>query len=169
MDRSTRRISLFRPGQRNNSARHHNEPREALNRLLTGVQPAQQRGTRAQSAPALRQFQVVFEQDDYLVGNIVSGTTKLAGAVRIAKPYLLRRTPFDGKARAGITYTYTSANTRTADDGNETEDQVIVPSYEAFDLIHVMLPVIDVISFAVLKPHGIDMNLDGRAWAKVAS
>ena len=95
--------------------------------------------------------------------------------VFIAKPYLLRRTPFDGLTRNDITYAYDSDTQRVATDADDdTETQQVVPSYVAGDVV-----------FAVRDFSGgtgawtaptnadpvevvwQDLNVDGRAWAKV--
>ena len=54
---------------------------------------------------------------------------------RIALPFLLRRSPFDGGTRAGISYTYTDNVTRDADDGGGAVQEIIVPSFEVGDII----------------------------------
>lgn len=105
---------------------------------------------------------VVSVQQDYLICN-APGESE---AINVALPYLLRRTPFDGLTRDGITYTYSSNTVRSATGSPGTETQTIVPSYVANDQI-----------FATRYPrYGtgvtnvffIDENRDGRAWAKQA-
>ena len=69
-----------------------------------------------------RQFQVltitqVFE--DYL----------LCGSKKVAKPWLLRTSPFDDQEFDGISYNYTGVSARTATSGEVTESQLITPSY----------------------------------------
>lgn len=118
---------------------------------------------------AILQFRIVTVQDDHLVCNTWDGTAAGSGAVLIAKPYLLRRTPFHGKTRDGITYSYAAAQSRTATLGADSENQVVVPNYVAGDVIYAA----DVASKggAGVAVDGrtvrlLDMNVDGRAWAK---
>lgn len=83
--------------------------------------------------------------------------------VYIAKPYLVRRTPFDGQTRDGVTYTYASNTERTGTEGAATEDQIIVPPYVIGDHIRAMY----VSSTLVAEQeHWLDLNNDGRSFAK---
>ena len=115
----------------------------------------------------IRRFEVVSVDDDYIVCIEPGDTSSDPKYYNIAKPYLLQRTPFDGETRDAISYAYTSATERTAtDETYEEEDQVIVPNYVAGDII-----------YAAFAPTGgtgvedasmwLDLNVDGRAWAKV--
>ena len=116
-------------------------------------------------------MEVVSESDDHIVCKYIGiDGVAYASDINVAKPYLLRRTPFDGVARAGITYTYTASNTRTASDGVDQETQVIVPSYAAGEPVFI----------SSVQPHTgvvlsdvnlrlVDMNIDARAWAKEAT
>lgn len=100
-----------------------------------------------------------------------------------AKPYLLRRTPFHSKTRDGIDYNYSSNVKRTASKtvpGNPptttSETQVIVPKYVAGDVIYAVGHVFgkrdnhpvaqDSVEMVVTR--WLDMNVDGRYWAKQA-
>lgn len=117
----------------------------------------------------LQQVSVVSVEGDYLVCNPVT-TEGVNTEVQknIAKPYLLRRTPFDEGSRNGISYSYTSDIARTADDGSETEDQVIVPAYVAGDLLLVRSVTPNtMVTVGEVTLKLIDMNNDGRAWAKL--
>lgn len=112
---------------------------------------------------------VVTHQNDHLECTLLADD---AIEVLVAKPYLLRRTPFDGLTRDGIEYTYSSASARIADDGDE-ENQVIVPSYVAGDVIYALRGIEDGVLLTVQSGddagadlNWIDMNLDGREWAK---
>jgi hypothetical protein len=61
--------------------------------------------------------------------------------------------------------------TRTADDGATTETQVIVPAYVVDDVIYAMRGIeggTNVIDDQNESVEWIDLNLDGRAWAKEA-
>lgn len=103
----------------------------------------------------------------------------------IAKPWLLRRRPYDGQGkivRDGISYTYQSNFERTASRGEgeelEEEKQVIIPQYWVGEG-GIQNPDGDIL-YAGGPPDGlnldekdkdkgielIDLNLDGRAWAQ---
>jgi len=62
---------------------------------------------------------------------------------------------FNEAARQGVTYSYSNINTRVADG---TENQQLTPNYVVGDLIVVQN----------IGTFWIDMNIDGRQWAKVA-
>lgn len=105
------------------------------------------------------------------------------GVVHIARPYLLRRTPFHGKRRDGIEFQYTSNTERTATrkdppppqgQAEPTENQRIIPKYVRDDVITAItqtLSGLDELKYSVggetLVTPWVDMNLDGRYWAKV--
>lgn len=96
------------------------------------------------------------------------GTTEGA-PVTIYKPWLLRRTPFDGKTRVlqtdrtpptlTVTYVYSSNSRRTKSAGDIAESQYITPGYTLDDVIYAVP--CDQIGGAYL-----DINADGRAWAE---
>lgn len=105
-------------------------------------------------------FTVVEEYNDYLSCTNVGG-----GVVNVAKPYMLRRSSFDGKTVDGVSYSYTAANARTASaDGEDDESQVITPDYFEDEKI-----------IAVRHSTGVyganseikweDLNTAGRCWA----
>lgn len=94
----------------------------------------------------------------------------------VAKPWLLRRTPFDNGSRNGIAYVYHTHTTRTASRAAEEEDQIVIPRYVVGDVI-----------YATHNPAGgtgvsvdeevegppqqipivwLDDNRDSRAWAE---
>ena len=102
--------------------------------------------------------------------------------IPVAKPYLLRVFPFENDGRDGIEYEYASPVQRTATKGTgdeaQTETQVIVPKYVAGDIIYAMKAVVtgadnyqSTMEFEApldLFAEWIDMNIDGRFWAKSA-
>jgi hypothetical protein len=124
-------------------------------------------------APSGRQaiglFEFVSMDGDFINCYSFVGDSVTTDLIKIAKPYQLRRTPFDGETYNSIDYTYTSDIQRSATQSPDTETQVVVPAYVVGDLI-----------FAVLYPLGgtgakdnssdpvwwQDLNIDGRAWAK---
>jgi hypothetical protein len=168
-DRIPSKLSSWNRGDRF-SASHLDEVRKAVEQILksTGIS-SQFIGEKAPIV--LRQFKVVSEDGDFLICNAFNADITSDESIFVAKPYLLRRTPFDGLSRNGIAYIYSTDALRTADDGSDTEVQVIVPSYVAGDVIYAFLGVLAILD--VENDDGntmrfLDANLDGRAWAKQA-
>lgn len=110
-----------------------------------------------------KQFRVKSVYADLLVCRTWDGADEGGEDVLVAKPYLLRRSPFDGQTRDGISYAYTSHFERTATLDEETEDQVIVPSYVEDDLIYGISNIEG--GTNVTNAEFLDINADGRAWA----
>lgn len=121
----------------------------------------------------IKRYLIRSVEADHLVCAEVGG----ADGILIAKPWRLRRTPFDGQAitfddeNGGtytVNYTYTTSIKRTVRIGQSfTEVQVVIPRYKPdFDYI-----------FAMSAENGtgvtdvdlIDINADGRAWARSRS
>lgn len=96
---------------------------------------------------------------DYLICRSWDGETEGSEDVKIAKPYLLRRTPFHDDGATGGTFS-TFDTTKTRDDkgyiydatndfereatksDDATENQVIVPSYVVDDIIYAVRGVV---------------------------
>jgi len=149
-----------------------NETNRAVEAITRGVRPPKQIGLDADGPITIRagdvaRFRLVSVAGDYLVCEPFDGTEPTGPTVFVAKNYILRRNPFDGKSRNGITYNYTSDVSRTASSLGDTEDQVVVDPYVAGDEI-----------WATYAPTGgtgvqagdetvewLDDNRDGRAWA----
>ncbi len=100
------------------------------------------------AGPTVARFRVRSVEGDYLVCRATDGVTDGEVDIKVAKPYLLQKTPFDGVSRAGVTYTYTDGATTgthtintSGDDGNQQriatldsdatdkEFQTIIPRY----------------------------------------
>jgi len=116
----------------------------------------------------IKMFKVVSVEADYLICHSWDGTTEGTTPITVALPYLLRRTPFDFLTRKNITYTYTTNIEREADNGDDTETQVIVASYEIGDIIYGSQGVLGgtgVIDTAGDSVSWLDLNIDGRYWA----
>ena len=103
------------------------------------------------------------------------------GTLHVARPYLLRRSPFDTLERNGIAYDYLSNTERIArkqdDEGNETtETQIIIPRYVQGDVIYAVKGVangtesyvVDMATGDRVEVSWIDLNVDGRFWARKA-
>lgn len=117
------------------------------------------------SSGGSQQFKIVSIGADHLVCHAYDGTTEGAVIFFIAKPWLLRRSL---TAWNGMTFTYSSDQARTATLGASTESQVVVPAYVAGDVIYALGNVIGGNSVVTASPvNWVDVNADGRAWAKV--
>ena len=106
--------------------------------------------------------------DDYIECRSFTLGVEGDDAVYLAKPYKLRRSPFESAS-----FVYTDGETRSVN----SEDQIIVPAYAADDVIMgIRTSVIGTgIELPTKKVHGfnepvpinwLDMNNDGRAWAE---
>ena len=118
---------------------------------------------------------------DYLLCRTWDGTKSGAERIPVARPYKLRKTPFDGETRDGISWVYVTSNKRTATrvSDQKTETQVVTPVYRGFggdaaDTIYAVTGLdggTDVVESGneenPTKPVvWLDLNVDARAWAK---
>lgn len=164
------------------SARHFQEPVDAIKSMTGGVGPVNKIGGDKISF-LLTQFRVKTIQDDFIT--CVSWDGEGEGqSIQIAKPFLLRKTPIDFITSEGYIrtlpngrankYNYLNTQKRKAEnifDSEDTEIQVIVPAYVEDDLIYCAKGVrggLDAKNDATDQEtlFWIDMNNDGRAWAK---
>ena len=146
------RIDRVRPGQRTLAASAWNRMAQALEgRQRVGLQLAD-----AGDAVAVRVTLVAVGGGDWLtVADALTGERFQA-----LKPPRLRPSE---TSRDGVSYTYAGPQTRTADDGTDTETQIVIPSYLIGDEL-IVLP--------YYAPEGavwIDGNVDARAWAREAA
>ena len=154
-------------------ARTLNEVVDEVNRIGKGVNaPAQKSSdSKGKSAASMRQFKILSIEADHLICNTFDGTAQGTENFKVAKSYLLRQTPFDGETRAGLSYVYSASTTRVAT-LVETETQVVVPSYVVSDIIYAAKQVKGGVGVTVTtdgvteKLEWLDLNIDGRAWAK---
>lgn len=112
------------------------------------------------------QYRVKSVQGDYCTCRTWDGTTE-GSDVYVAKPYKLRNP--GSEIIDGVTVNYTSYPTsvsRVADISGTTENQVIVPRYLSNDLIYVATSNYTGVSVSGTPLTLIDVNCDGRAWAK---
>jgi hypothetical protein len=143
-----------------------NEVVRALRSLLQGARPPTQVNPVAGvSIPVFQQFTIASIGEDVLICNPFDGTASdETSEIIIAKPPELRASREEWN---DITYTYTNSQTRTADDGSETEDQVIVPEYVVGDVIYAVKNIVGGTGVVVTDPvEWLDLNVAGRAWAK---
>ena len=87
-------------------------------------------------------------------------------AVSIARPWYLRRTPFDGKSHKGSSYVYIDEVTRNRKFSTPafTEREIILPTYGVGDIIN-GVKVGDVVT-AIAGVDWKDDNDTGRTWAR---
>lgn len=132
----------------------------------------------------VNQYLVKEVDGDYLRCRIIDGTAADADDVYIAKPFDLRRTPWDAQTvtmtiyysaadgtfkstTVDITYTYYNDFGRKAEYASYSESQVIVPYYIPDRSVIYAIDVEEEINITsdheILK---IDLNTDGRAWCK---
>ena len=174
------RLDAYRNSERLSAAKM-NRGVDALNRMTQGTRPVRQivpppRGGKAKKAIRLR-FQSM--GPDHLVCLDDSGNEVL-----VARQWLIRRTPFDGQTRDGISYEYSADNRRVASVGvepdEETETQEIIQKFVVDDEVWAEEPettgvVVTIDGDPEADPPIPDrsvvvkllMQSDGRAFAKV--
>ena len=116
-----------------------------------------------------RPFRVVSCDDEYLTCHVYDWTTEGATSIYVAKPPALRKSQYNGITRNSITYTYVSAQQRTASDGTNSQTEVIVPSYQDDDVIFAMRADTGVFDSGGAPVVWQDINDWGRAWAEQAT
>ena len=112
----------------------------------------------------MHQMEIQSDQGDYLICRAIDANGVVtASDINVMKPYLLRRTPFEGNTVNGVAYTYSGNATREAD-GSET--QKITQDYYAGALIYTMKTNITVEVTTGVFVQLIDTNFDSRAWCE---
>ena len=86
-------------------------------------------------------FSFVEEFDDYITANPKLGDQVVGQLVKIAKPYDLQKTPFDGQKIDGETFAYTGIGERTVTGGKFAGTQTIQQRYVAGCEITASIPV----------------------------
>ncbi len=166
-----RRPALFRKGDPLPGAARLNQLVDPLTRL--GRSPA---GGQINPGPApyiqIFQAQINFVLGDYLqvreLTTYDDGTDVLGPVdIQVAKPWILRRTPFDGIVFNNFLYTYIDEQTRDATDQSppgKTERQVVTPAYFLNTRIYCVRLVRGGTGVS-LSTRALDLNVDARAWA----
>ncbi len=107
----------------------------------------------------------------------ISGAASTGTTVDVAKPYMLRKTPFDGETityedGAVIEYTYTTYRQRSAESsGIGTETQIMTPDYYDGEVIRAVRGNTGVTASTTSTGDRIgweDINTCGRFWARKA-
>lgn len=167
-DRPTKRIQPIRKNERLTGKRL-SEPIDAVNRIAGGINPITQILKSGKSkAISIGRFRIMdASPSDYLVCRETDGTAIGTRDIYVARPTLLRNM----SSRDGVDFSYSNSQTRTANNGADTESQVIVASYLAGDEIFAMRGILrgsGVYSDPgrIRKVEWIDLNLDGRYWAQ---
>lgn len=158
------------------SAKRLNEYVSAINRGTKHIQPPLQATVKPRNRLLVERFRFLGDdKGDFIICQALDEISVTEGNIRIAKPFLLRRTPFDNDSRiAGgekITYVYSSSSERVATNTDGTDEtQVIVSSYSEGDFILAIHGIEDQTGVRVDdKDLGwLDVNNDARAWAKKA-
>lgn len=144
-------------------ADHLNRLVEYVNNAHPGV-AAPRRYARAfgkGSAAQVRLCTIISLADDYMICAIARGESE-GTQFYVAKPPNLRQS---FTSHDGLTFSYTDSNTREADDGNDTEDQELVPPYTVGDEIAVIGPVnTGVVIGTDSEATWLDLNVWGRMW-----
>jgi hypothetical protein len=151
---------------------------DAINALRRGVRPARQLPIRVRPEfPPGATGRFVFSAmgGDWVFAHPADDSDTL---IKLAKPWLLRRTPFDGETREGTLYRYETDTLRVASkaDPNDPlrrieERQLVIPRFVGGDVLYATKDVIGgsgVFDSEDVELEWLDDNRDGRAWAKEA-
>lgn len=163
MPRNLREIKVpsFRRGMKYLPLSQMNALVDGVNRSLVGVSTPLQPSVSKGGASAILRLTLIAHFDDYLECQDAALNT-----IYVAKPYELRRTPFDTLTIDGVTYTYVSESERNAVGGFDEEAQFITPSYRDGGEIYAV-KVKGGTGIETAEPAPIDyieIN-QGRAWA----
>ncbi len=173
-EREPYRISLFNKGEPLTADRL-NEPRSAINRIITGSGDARggrRLGTGLKATVVAVQINEVDPTGLWLrcSGPGILGEEVTPSDWRqyyVARPWMLssRNTAHDG-----FTFSNYTANTRLASDGVTPESQTLVPKYLVNDIILITGPLAGGAGIEGVPNTGDsilwqDLNCDGRVWA----
>jgi len=127
------------------------------------------------TALRVKTFKVLGLLEDYVLArewSTANNDTVGNDSVQIAYPAVFRKVEYHGQTINGVTYTYTSPDSRTATVGSDTENQRITPGYRETSFI-VAVVNIEGGTGLILDRGGadeeeviwVDLNVDGRVWA----
>ena len=139
--------------------------------------PRQINPNAAAASPEVRRFKVSAIKPDYLECNTWDGVNTGTATVYVARPPRLRASE-ESRTFSGGTVTYSAVSatgaTRTATVSGDDEPQVVVPEYVVGDEIFAVrnvtgkTGVVRTVNGDEIPVDWLDMNVDGRAWAKSA-
>jgi hypothetical protein len=116
----------------------------------------------------LQRMRVKSVADDYVRCVTYDGSVEGADTINVAKPYDLRRSPFDGNAVNGVTYHYTSENVRTANDSNRTVLQTVREEYYVDSEIYASYRPKGDTGVTSPEVYWIDSNQAARRWGRLS-
>jgi len=170
-----KKMDLIKKGQKL-FAKTLNEPRKVLN-SLGGAAPPSQVLPGPSKAFQMKMFKVIELDTDIIKCFTWNGIEKGEDEIKVALPFLLRKTPFDDATRtdpprADISYVYSDFHIRIATNADgDDEDQILVASYETDDIIYAIKGIFGNTSVYHDDPSNetpviwLDANIDGRFWA----
>ena len=118
------------------------------------------------SSSMMQTFKITAIGDNDLTCVTYDGATSGTTTYQIARPWLSRRYTWDTLTINGVTYAYVDAQKRTATSGTTTEIQRITFAYTVGDMI-IAAQVSQVSDYGTWE--WLDLNMDGRDWAREAS
>lgn len=131
-----------------------------------GMRRERLRATPLSAGSAVRELLVVRDESDSIICTTADlpeeGNPEASDEIEVAKPWILRRAPFDELSRDGRSYVYNGLSDRDATIGDVTEREIIWPRYLRGDTVYVtkIPPLFD---GTVIW---LDLNVDARAWAE---
>lgn len=152
--------------------RYRPESQWILDALRLDLQSAVRRShqpAREARPPRLGLYQVLVKtiDDNVLTCVYYDGTTE-GQTIYVAMPHELRRAAWEGQTVSGVTYTYSSSQTRSATDGVDTITEVITPLYVA-DYTRLIVARVDNLEDLTDGSSNVadfmDLNAGGRQWA----
>lgn len=188
MGQSVSELRRWRAGLFTLDHRQMNEPVDAINQMNRGVGvPRQVMETVGGGAPAQAQVKagtVLLAMDagltdDHLVCRAVGSDSETYTPILVAKPWLLRKTPWDGQTREQVRYEYDleDSTKRTAFDSTDAtikRDEQIHARYLLADVVNAIAAVTDVeLDTGEVGDDGLpiiipvtllDLNVDSRGW-----
>lgn len=159
--------------------RQLNEPVEAINRMITGVGVPRQVigrvGAPAAAVSLVAQFKLTqsgADFPDHLVCRTWDGETLGDEDVLVAKPWSLRRTPFDDIERDGVIYEYITNVERwvkLVSNLDVVERQTIAKRYLVGDILDAVTAIEGGTSVMAgeVPVTWLDLNVDTRDWKTV--
>lgn len=156
------------------SARKLNTAVDAINRVGRSIgQPYQViRQPVPTSGGSTTQMRYKSMGQDHIVCRTWDGLEEGSDDINVAKPFKLRRTPFDNETYNGIDYVYSSNTERVASTDDDEETQIIHDEYVEDDIIYATQPV----GGTGVLDNGeegedvlwLDTNADARCWVRRA-